>query len=156
MALVGLDLADGLKLAGRDDLNGESMLKLTGTVNHIRAVLENQRRVYSDAGVTSFGQVCEGGAGSPDPGTPATGEQSCHELTYEEAVNRQEPALSFYDDHPGALDVWVSAEDFLVHRVELTVPPFNDASLGGDPSSVETSVVSDYSMFDQVTVKAPQ
>jgi hypothetical protein len=49
----------------------------------------------------------------------------------------------------------VSAEDSLVHRVEITVPPFDDPSQGGNPSSVETAVIADYSMFNQVTIKAP-
>jgi hypothetical protein len=152
---AALGVAEGLKTAGREELNGEPMIKLTGTVNHIRAVLENQRRLYSVAGIKTFGELCGTEAEPVGPGTPPSGVQKCHQMTFEEAQEQQEPALSFYDDHPAAIDVWVSAEDSLVHRVEITVPPFDDPSQGGDPSSVETAVIADYSMFDQVTIKAP-
>ena len=144
--LAGLDLADDLKLAGREDLDGQSMLKLTGTVNHIRAVMENIRSLYAEAGVTAFGQDCQD---TPDGG------QTCRDLTYDEALQQQEPALTFYDSHPGTLEVWLSAEDYRVRRVQLTVPPFDDPSQGGDPSSVETSVTFSYSKFNDVTIKAP-
>ena len=153
--LAGLDLAAGLKMAGREELNGEEMIKLTGTVNHIRAVLENQRRLYSVAGIKTFGELCGTESEPVGPGTPPSGVQKCHQMTFEEAQEQQEPALSFYDDHPAVIDVWVSAEDSLVHRVEITVPPFDDPSQGGNPSSVETAVIAAYSMFDQVTIKAP-
>ena len=144
--LAGLDLADDLKLAGREELDGEPMLKLTGTVNHIRAVMENIRRLYAEAGVTAFGQDCQD---TPDGG------QTCRDLTFDEALQQQEPALTFYDGHPGTLEVWLSAEGYRVHRVHVTVPPFNDPSQGGDPSSVETSVIFSYSKFNDVTIKAP-
>ena len=144
--LTALDIAEGLALDEREELGGEPVLKLTGTVNHIRAVMENLRVLYTEAGLTAFGQDCRD---NPDGG------QTCRDLTFDEALQQQEPGLTFFDGHPGTLEVWLSAQDYRVHRVRLTVPPFDDPSQGGDPSAVETSVSFDYSKFNDVTIKAP-
>jgi hypothetical protein len=151
---AALAIAEGVKTAGREELNGEPMIKLTGTVNHIRAVLESQRRIYSAAGIETFGELC--GQDEPiSPDATPSSEQTCREMTYEDALEQQEPALSFYDDHPAILDVWVSEEDSRVHRVEVTVPPFDDPAQGGNPAAQETVVIADYSMFDEVTIEVP-
>jgi hypothetical protein len=144
--LVALQLAEDLELVGEDDVDGITLVHLQGSVNHLRAVLENERRVLTAAGITSFGTECTAEAALP--GEPP-GDEVCRELTFEESLERQEPQLSSYDENPGAIDIWLSADDFLVHRIMLGIPP-------DQPGAQESSFTVEYSQFNQIKIEAPQ
>ena len=81
------------------------------------------------------------------PGEPAA-ELICREQTFEESLESQEPGLSFYDENRATIDVWVSPDDLLVHRVALSIPP-------DEANGAETSFVMEYSLFNQVEIEAP-
>ena len=144
--LVALELAEDLELVGEDSADGVTLVHLRGSLNHLRAILENQRRVLTAAGITSFGEQCT--ARATLPGEPPE-DEVCHELTFEESLEQQEPDLSFYDEHPGTIDIWLSADDFLVHRIMLGVTP-------DEPGALEGSFTIDYSQFNQIEIEAPQ
>ena len=158
--LVAIELAEDFELVGREDRDGVTLVHFQGSVNHLRAILENQRRVLTAAGITSFGEECTARAiprivdetGEPVESTPDRGaedEESCRELTFEESLEQQEPGLSFYDENPGAIDIWLSPDDFLVHRIVLGIPP-------DEPGAQESSFTVEYSQFNQIEIEAPQ
>jgi hypothetical protein len=157
---VALEMTGELELVGQDEVDGTTLTHLRGSVNHLRAILENQRRVFTAAGITSFGTECTtaltptvfdetGELVESAPDTPAESEQRCREQTFEEALENQEPGLSFYDENPATIDIWVSADGFLIHRVALSIPP-------DQAGAVEGAVVVEYSLFNQVQIEAPQ
>jgi hypothetical protein len=150
--LVAMEMAWDLQTLGAEDMDGDSLLHLRGSVNQIRAVMENERRVFTATGVTSFGEECEQEAAVPVSGTPIQSEEVCRELTYEEALQNQEPTLSFYDQHPSTVDVWISRDDFLVHRIEIATPPHEDVN----PPSEEISVLFEYSRFNEIVIEPPR
>ena len=154
--LVALEMAGELGLVGQDKVDGVALTHLRGSVNHLRAILENQRRFLTAAGITSFGRWCTivamnetGELVEAAPGTPVENEELCHEQTFEESLESQEPGLSFYDENRATIDVWVSPENFLVHRVALIVPP-------DEAGGAEMSFVVEYSRFNQVEIEAPR
>ena len=158
--LVAMEMAGELQFVGQDKVDGVALTHVRGSVNHLRAILENQRRVLTAAGITSFGTMCTseivlvpmnetGSLFESAPNTPAEDEELCQEQTFEESLESQEPGLSFYDENRAVIDVWVSRDDFLVHRVALIVPP--DEARG-----VERSFVMEYSLFNQVEIEAPR
>jgi len=137
--LVALEMAQGLQVVGAEDVDGVEATYLRGTVNHIRAVRENERRVFTAAGITTFGKECEQSAGR---------EEVCRDLTFEENLAQQEPELSFYDENPSTIDAWVR-EDGLVLRIAVDIPPH-------DTSDGVTGVAVEYSRFNEVTIEAPE
>lgn len=145
---VALELAGDFEALGIEEIDDVRLLHVRGSVNHLRAIFENQRRVLTTAGITSFGGECTTEAQLP--GEPS-GEEICRELTFEESLEQQEPQLSFYDEHPAIIDLWVYPEDYLVRRIaiEASPPP-------GEPDSQEISFVVDYSQFNQVEIEAPE
>jgi hypothetical protein len=154
--LVAMEMAQGVQDLGGERIDSNSLVHLRGSVNQIRAVMENERRIFAATGITSFGEECELEAAVPVSGTPIEGEEVCRELTFEEAVENQEPALSFYDQNPATINVWLSPEDFLVHRIELTIPPHDDPSVEVEPPAEETSVLFEYSRFNEVMIEPPR
>ncbi len=164
--LVALELADGLELVSEDEENGAKLLHVRGSVNQIRAIFENQRRVFTEAGITSFGSECtsrvtpqvveiERDGDVAVVSTPASfasdgsfaSDENCRELTFEESLERQEPELSYNDEHPNIIDVWVSPDDALIRRIELSVPL--------DDLDFEGSFTIKYSLFNEVEIEAP-
>ena len=145
---VALELAADFEALGTEEIDGVRLLHVRGSVNHLRAIFENQRRVLTAAGITSFGEECTAEATLPNE---PPGETTCRELTFEDSLERQEQQLSFYDEHPAIIDIWVHPEDYLVRRIaiEALTPP-------GEPESQETSFVIDYSQFNQVEIEAPE
>lgn len=139
--LVALEMASDVKVLGTEELEGATTIHLRGSVNLIRAVLENQRRVLTAAGITSFGEECS---------VPTVGddEPTCRDRTFEESLENQEPTLSFYDENPATIDVWLSPDDLFIRRIALTVPPHES---GGQ----EGSVLLGYSRFNQVEIEPP-
>jgi hypothetical protein len=154
--LVAMEMAQGVQDLGGERIDGNSLVHLRGSVNHIRAVMENERRIFAATGITSFGEECKLEAAAPVSGTPIEREQVCRELTYEEALENQEPALSFYDQNPATIDVWLSPDDFLVHRIELTIPPHDDPSVEVEPPDEETSVLFEYAAFNEIVIEPPR
>ena len=157
--LVALELTDGLELVGEELVDDATLLHLRGSVNHLRAIFENQRRVLTEAGITSFGSECSSivtpiavdEAGSllgPTPSNSMDVEEDCRELTFEGSLERQEPDLSFYDEHPGTIDVWVVADNSLIQRIELGIPP-------DGPVGEEDLFTIEYSLFNEVEIEAP-
>ena len=144
--LVALEMAAQLELAGQDTVDGVPLIHLQGSVNHLRAVLENERRVLTAAGTTSFGETCTVEVSSP--GEPP-GERTCRELTFEESLEGQEPQLSFYDENLSTIDIWLSPDDLLVHRIAITIPPH-------ELPDQETAFTIEYSLFNQVEIEAPR
>ena len=153
--LVAMEMAGEFEFVSQDKTDGVALTHIRGSVNHIRAVLENQRRVLTAAGITSFGRWCTtiamnetGSLFESAPGTPVENDEICREQTFEESLESQEPGLSFYDENRAVIDVWVSPDDFLVHRVALSIPP-------DEANGAEISFVMEYSLFNQVEIEAP-
>jgi hypothetical protein len=132
--LVALEMAHNLQTIGSEEIDGVPATHLRGAANQLRAALENERRILTAAGITTFGEECEGRPG---------GREECRELTFEEALVRQEPDLSFYDENPSTIDAWVR-EDGLVLRIALAIPPH------------DTGVTVEYSRFNEVTIEPPE
>ena len=109
---------------------------MSGTVNSLRAVLEHQRRIFTEAGV-SFGEEC-------------TGEGECRDLTFEDLLAQEADELAYYDDNPSAIDVWVDGDSH-IERMEIRVEP----SPADDPGDGVTVMV-EYSEFNAVVVEAPE
>jgi hypothetical protein len=146
--LVAIELAawDGVRGDGGD-------IVVRGTVNHLRAIFENDRRVLTAAGVTSFGQSCTAANETPVAiGENLTGDMpegvECHEQTFEEMLAAQEPGLSFYDASPATIELTVSRDDGTVRRIELSAEAAPDHDEG-------VTLVIIYSRFGDVTIEAP-
>ena len=144
--LVALEMAQDLQFLGIEEFDGDSLVHLRGVVNPLRAVLENQRRVYTAAGVTSYGVRCEGETVQPGE-EPA--EQTCRELTYEDVLEKEEPKLISYDRNPATIDIWLSPEDFIVHRISVPIPQ-------EEPRTGEIPLDIRYSLFNEVVIEPPQ
>ena len=144
--LVAIELAEDFELVGEDDVNGADLFHVRGSINLERAVMENERRVLAAAGITSFDEECILEAiGQRDPGR----ERVCIDLTFQEALQQREPQLSFYDETPYSIDLWLSPDDLLLHRVELSVP-------SDDPEAWEGVILVEYSQFNRIEIEAPQ
>jgi hypothetical protein len=146
--LVALEMAQPVEVVGGEEIDGVTLVHLHGSVNHLRAIMENERRALTAAGITSFGEECTVEASLP--GEPP-GAESCRELTFEESLERQEPDLSFYDETPAVIDLWVSPDNFLVHRIALGAAPPPD-----EPGGEQLPLIVDYSRFNQIQIEAPQ
>jgi hypothetical protein len=146
--LVALQLAQ-IDSLGTDDDD----LVLRGTVNHLRAIFENQRRVLTAAGITSFGSECHDVSEipvAPDGTGPAPpGSRECHELTYDESLAQQEPDLSFFDETPAQIEVTIARDTSLVRRIVLhaEAPPDHEEGV---------ELVIEYSDFNEVQIEAPE
>ena len=145
--LVALEMAQPIKIVGEEEIDNATLIHLHGSVNHLRAIFENERLVLTGAGITSFGEECT--AEASFPGEPP-GEPTCRELTFEESLEQQEPQLSFYDENPATIDVWLSSDDLLVHHIALTIPPHEF------PFDEEGTFTIEYSLFNQVKIEAPR
>lgn len=145
--LVALEMAQPVEVVGGEEIDDVTFIHLHGTVNNLRAILENQRRVLTAAGITSFGEECFEEASLP--GAPP-GEEICRKLTFEESLERQEPDLSFYDENPATIDIWISPDTFLVRRVALTAQPPPD-----EPGSGQVPLIVEYTLLNQVEIEAP-
>ncbi len=145
--LVAMEMAQPIEVVGGEEIDGATFIHLHGSVNHLRAIFENQRRVLTEAGITSFGEECF--EETSLPGEPP-GEEICRTLTYEESLERQEPDLSFYDDNPATIDIWISPDTSLVRRVALAAQP-----PPGEPDSGEAPLIVEYTLFNQVEIEAP-
>ena len=158
--LVAMEMSADLEFVAQEEIDGVALAHFRGSVNQIRAVMETLRRSAIAAGITSFGTTCTarlaptvidetGKVVESVPGTPAESEERCHEQTFEESLESQEPGLSFADDHPATFDIWVSPDDFLLRRVALSIPPHGSRDEA-------TSFFMEYSLFDQVQIEAPR
>ena len=155
-----MEMSADLEFVAQEEIDGVALAHFRGSVNQIRAVMETLRRSAIAAGITSFGTTCTarlaptvidetGKVVESVPGTPAESEERCHEQTFEESLESQEPGLSFADDHPATFDIWVSPDDFLLRRVALSIPPHGSRDEA-------TSFFMEYSLFDQVQIEAPR
>ena len=155
--LVALELAGELELVGQEEIDGVALIHIRGSVNHLRAILENARRTLAAEGITSFGTECmtvettvmmneTGELVESAPDTPVENEETCRELTFEES---QEQGLNFYDDNLAVIDIWVSLDDLFLRRITLVAPP-------KQPVGFDVSYVMEYSLFDQVQIEAPR
>ena len=145
--LVALELAGELEIVGQEEVDGVALTHLRGSVNQLRAILENQRRALAANGITSFGEECmtvETPVAMNETGELV--EESCRELTFE---GSQESGLNFYDDNLAVIDIWVSPDDLFLRRITLVAPP-------KQPIGFDVSYVMEYSLFDQVQIEAPR
>lgn len=83
--IVALEMAIGFEVLQ----DSGSTVVLGGTVNHLRAVIENAVRL--------------------SPGTSLA-----------EQLESQEPGLTFAEENPSRLDVWIDPDNLLIERVKLT------------------------------------
>jgi hypothetical protein len=130
---------------------------IRGTVNHMRAIFENERRLLTAAGITSFGTECSSGPnetpvtiGENIVGDAPVGLDNCHEQTFEEMLADQEPDVSFFDTSPATIEVTIARDGFYVRRVVIRAqaPPDHE------PDDAVQLVI-EYSRFGEVTVEAP-
>lgn len=152
--IVALEMIENAEAVETSRIDGVETVRIRGTVSMIRAVLENQRRVLTAAGITSFGTRCgsqdiqmntEGSFGSTSSGPTPT----CRDLSFEEMLANNEDSIAFQDENPATVDVWISPEDGRLHR--LTIAATVEDS--GEPSKVEFTI--DYSDFNDISIEAP-
>ena len=142
---VAIELAEDIELVLKEERDDADLLHLRGFIQFERTLMENERRVLTAAGVTSFHSECKLEA----IGQGGEGRQTiCVDLTFEQALQQREPHLSFSDENPATIDIWVSRDGFLIHRVELSIPD-------DDPEGRIGVVLVEYSLFDQVQIEAP-
>ena len=152
--IVALEVADGVSVS-----EGSS---IRGTINHIRAVFENSRRLVEAAGITpTYGQEC-GAASTPvelttPPDDPSTLEsssaQNCRDLTYEESLASQEPGLSFYDDNPASIEATTDPKTHFLTVFKMTFAIRGD---NGEPTDEYRTLTFTYSNYNGVTIEAPE
>ena len=126
--LLALEIAEGFVSLGTEEIDGNSLLHLGGSVNHIRAILQNLHRIS-----------CPNAEQETD---------TCDEPMFQEELGRNEPTLGFFDRNPTTIDLWVS-EDRLVQRIEFKVPP-------PEPDEEQAIVTFDYSHFNDVVIEPPR
>jgi len=143
--LVAIEMAQFESLGSENDA-----IVMRGSVNHLRAVFENQRRVLTAAGITTFGSECTSSPtpeGFEDPDAPV--DQVCHELTFEESLEQQEPDLSFFDGTPAQIEVTIAPYTSFVRRIALHTEASPDHEEG-------VELVIEYSQFGEVQIEAPE
>ncbi len=136
--IVALEMLENASAIEASRIAGVETVRVRGSVNMIRAVLENQRRVLETLGITTFGTKCE------MFDIPMNTEGS-----FEETF-ANEDSVAFQDLNPATVDVWISPEDGRLHRLTIT-GPVEDA---GEPSTIEFTI--DYSEFNDVLLEAPE
>ena len=151
--IVALEMLGNASAVEASRIAGVETVRVRGSINMIRAVRENQRRVLEALGITTFGTQCEmfdvqmnteGSFPSTQPGPT----QTCRDLSFEETF-ANEDSVAFQDENPATIDVWISPEDGRLHRLTIT-GPVEDA---GEPSTIEFTI--DYSAFNDVLLEAP-
>ena len=130
--LVAAEMAGGLEVIkpGSSGQGGE--IHIRGNVNHIRAVLEHQRRIFEEIGITTFGEECVNG--------------SCRDLTFDEYLGTQSQ-LELYDENMAVMDAWIG-RDGLINRMKFQIP----SVAGGGAATVITV---EYSMFGEIAIESP-
>lgn len=132
--------------AGTQLVDGDQLVRVSGSVNLLRAIFENQRRLSEAAGITSLGSSCTV-TFSPTPGG-GSGEEECHEITFEEMLEGEDD-VAFEDENPSEVVVWVSVADLLPRRMEITQAP-----RPGDAN--EGALVIEFGDYGEVTIEAPE
>ena len=132
--------------AGMQMEDGDELVRVSGSVNLVRAILENQRRLSEAAGITTFGGSC---TVVMTPGDES-GEEECIETenTFEDLLE-QEDDVAFEDENPSQVAVWVSLVDGLPRRIEITQAP-----RPGDAN--EGAIVIEFGDYGEVTIEAPE
>ena len=132
--------------AGTQLADGDQLVRVSGSVNLLRAIFENQRRLSEAAGITTFGGSC---TVVITPGGES-GEEVCTETenTFEDLLEQQD-GVAFEDENPSEVVVWVSAGDLLPRRMEITQAPRRD-----DPSAA--ALVIEFGDYGEVTIEAPE
>lgn len=153
--LVALEMADDVSFSGG---------VLRGFVNQVRAVIENTRRLGEAAGVTpSYGcssssaetPVAIGNGASVSTPASSSKDEDCHDLTYEEGLENQEPELSFLDEHPSRIEVEFDPDTHLIDRFTITIEEDENAGLT-QPNVKTHTVAFTYSKYNDVTIEAPE
>ena len=144
--LVAAEMAQDLEVIdlGGSDQDGE--IHIRGRVNHIRAVLENQRRVFEEYGITSFGRTCESSAVHIESESDHTGDESCRDLTFEESLSEQS-SLEFYNENMAVMDVWIG-ETGLINKMRFQISP-------DEREEIEQVITFEYSEFGEVVIERP-
>lgn len=146
--LVALEQAEPVEVVGLEELDGTDLIHLHGRVNHLRAIFENERRIMTTAGITSFGTECTLETGLP--GEPPR-EEVCRELTFEQSLERQALTLSFYDEQPAVIDIWIDPNSSFVHRIAIGAGPPPD-----EDDDDRIVIIIDYSRHNAMQIEAPE
>lgn len=145
---IALELASELSL---DRKGGE--FDLRGSANLLRVVLEGQRRAAEAAGVTSFGRECTSSPVLVVDGTPQytgpTPTDTCRDTTYEDLLEQEADDLAAGDANPATIAARIDQETNLIQRFETVSPPQEN-------DDKELTIVWTYSLFNEVTVEAPE
>lgn len=135
---VVLEMLDEPQRVGSETFDGIATAHLRGNANHIRAILENQRRMLTDAGIVSLFDECD----LDDSLDEAAKIEECRRQLYEDSLAMQADGVARLDEDPALVDVWISADGHL-HRLELT-----DGEM--------VSLTFEYSDFNEITIEAPE
>ena len=130
--LVAAEMAEGLEVVRSQNSGRGEEIHIRGNVNHVRAILEHQCRIFEEVGVTSFGEECVDG--------------SCRNLTFDEYLGTQ-PQWEFYDENMAVMDVWIGRAG-LIDRMKFQIPP----EVGRGAAMVITI---EYSMFGEIAIERP-
>ena len=132
--------------AGTQLVDGDQLVRVSGSVNLLRAIFENQRRLSEAAGITTFGGSCTVVLSPGDE----SGEEECTETenTFEDLLENEDD-VAFEDENPSQVVVWVSLVDGLPRRIEITQAP-----RPGDAN--EGAIVIEFGDYGEVTIEAPE
>lgn len=151
--IVALEMISDAEATELTRTAGVETVLVRGSVNMIRAVLENQRRVLEALGITSLSTECvtlvefmdeEAVPETPQP-TPTP---TCRDLTFEETLAKED-SVAFQDENPATVDFWISPDDGYMRRLVIVIPP-------EEAGDLETTVTIDYTDFNEATVEAPE
>lgn len=148
--LVALEMAKDLKVSTKG-----GALRLVGTVNTMRAVLESLKRILDQEGRTDFGRECSSSAvqigedEAPPTPAPVTSQETCRDTTYQDMLEQEADDIAFSDERPATIAATVEKDSHLVLRIEIELP---SREVGQEPAVF----IMGYSQFGMVTIEAPE
>jgi hypothetical protein len=148
LGLVALEQVVSPRAIKADQIEGEAVLHLRGSLNIARTVYENQRRALRPG--ERFSETCRS-SGSTG-GTPS--QTVCEDLTIEEYYEREAGGTDFEDVPPTTIDIWISTQDSLVRRVVIAKGVLLAGTEEIPPTDRYFEVT--YSRFNEVSVEAPE
>ncbi|MDT7943110.1 MAG: hypothetical protein RQ985_00970 [Dehalococcoidia bacterium] len=137
--LTLLELAQDLRVTGRQVIGKQQVVQLQGHLNHVRAFLENVRRLYTKLGHENMGQRCTQGPG---------GQRECQPITFQDLLDQQKQAIDHYEAHPATIRAWLGQDDGLLHQLELEIPP-------GPSGERQVTIKTRYVRFQGVEINIP-
>jgi len=147
LGLVALEQTESPRAVKTDEIEGEALLHLRGSLNIGRTIYENQRAALRPG--ERFSETCRSSGG-----TGETSQTVCEDLTIEEYYEREAGGTDFEDTPATTIDIWISAQDYLVRRVVIA----RGALISGteEISAEDRYFEVTYSHFNEVSVEAPR